>query len=160
MFTLLSQFKRLVGVCWSAPGGRINLALYGLAVALNLGGVYAAVRLVEWTGQFYSAIETVDGPEVLRQIGVFALIIALNSARGLSYEYLRKVLEIRWRKALTDRAIRLWTHNKAFWHMAANPVVGIDNPDQRIAEDCRLFARALLAEALDLIGQLENGVVV
>lgn len=154
MSTLFQQFKRLIAICISAPGGKLSLALYALAIALNLGSVYAAVRLVEWTGQFYSAIEKVDGPEVLRQIGVFALIIALNSVRGLSYEYLRKVLEIRWRKALTDHAIALWTRNKAFWHMAADPVDRIDNPDQRIAEDCRLFARGLLGETLDLIGEI------
>lgn len=154
MLTLFRQFKRLIAICVSAPGGRFNLVLYGLAVALNLGSVYAAVRLVQWTGEFYSAIEKVNGPEVLRQIGIFAVIIAANSARGLSYEYLRKVLEIRLRRALTDHALLLWTRNKAFWHMAADPVDRIDNPDQRIAEDCRLFARGLLGETLDLIGEI------
>ncbi|WP_159946316.1 SbmA/BacA-like family transporter [Rhizobium sp. 18065] len=154
MLTLFLQFKRLVTICISAPGGRISLLLYGLAIALNLGSVYAAVRLVQWTGEFYSAIEKVNGPEVLHQIGIFALIIAANSARGLSYEYLRKVLEIRWRRALTDHAIALWTRNKAFWHMAADPIDRIDNPDQRIAEDCRLFARGLLVETVDLIGEV------
>jgi putative ATP-binding cassette transporter len=154
MFKILAQFARLLGPCIRAPGGRVTLLLFGLALALNLGSVYAAVRLTLWTGEFYSAIEKVNAPEVLRQIGIFALIIALNSTRGLAHEYIRKVIEIRWRRSLTSHAIDLWTRNKAYWHLANAENARIDNPDQRIAEDCRLFTKGLLGETLDLIGEV------
>lgn len=154
MLRIAGQFKRLIRICVTMPGGKLSLLLFCVAIALNLGSVYSTVRLVQWTGEFYSAVEKVNGPEVLRQIGIFALIIGLNSVRGLTYDYLRKTLEIRWRRALTDKAIDLWTRNKAFWHLANDPTHAIDNPDQRIAEDCRLFAKGLLGEALDLIGEI------
>jgi putative ATP-binding cassette transporter len=130
------------------------LVLFVIIVALSLGSVYATLRIVEWTGNFYSAIQKVDGPESLRQIGIFALIIALNSVRGLTAEYLRKILEIRWRKTLTDAALDLWTRDKAYWHLSQSATHRIDNPDQRIAEDCRLFVKGMLGEALDLIGRV------
>lgn len=154
MLRIAGQFKRLIRICVTMPGGKLSLLLFCVAIALNLGSVYSTVRLVQWTGEFYSAVEKVNGPEVLRQIGIFALIIGLNSVRGLTYDYLRKTLEIRWRRALTDKAIELWTRNKSFWHLANDPTHAIDNPDQRIAEDCRLFAKGLLGEALDLIGEI------
>jgi putative ATP-binding cassette transporter len=150
---LCSQFRRLISVLVLAPGGKTNLALFALVVALNLGGVYATIRLVEWTGAFYSAIEKMDGAGALLQIGVFAIIVALNSVRHLTAEYLRKTLELRWRSSLTDRAIDMWTAGKAYWHLA-QAGHGIDNPDQRIAEDCRLFVKGLLGEALDLISRV------
>lgn len=154
MFKIIAQFTRLLRPCISAPGGRATLALFALALALNLGSVYASLRLTRWTGDFYSAIEKVNAPEVLRQIGIFAVIIALNSTRGLAHEYIRKVIEIRWRRSLTRYAIDLWTNNKAYWHLANAADTRIDNPDQRIAEDCRLFTKGVLGEALDLIGEI------
>lgn len=154
MLKIAGQFQRLIGLCVRSPGGKINLALFLLITALTLGSVYASVRLVEWTGAFYSAVEKVNASEVLRQIGVFGIIVALNSARHLLAEYLRKVLEIRWRRALTDVAIDRWTANKAFWHLAQAKTDRIDNPDQRIAEDCRLFVSGLLSETLDLISRI------
>lgn len=154
MLEIAGQFQRLIALCIRSPGGKINLALFVLIAVLTLGGVYASVLLVTWTGAFYSAIEKVNGPEVIRQIGIFAVIIAANSVRHLLAEYLRKVLEIRWRRTLTDAAIDLWTTNKAYWHLAHARTDRIDNPDQRIAEDCRLFVRELLTKALDLISRV------
>lgn len=150
MLNVLRQIRRLMALCLSAPGSRASLVLFAVVVALNLGSVYATVRIVQWTGAFYSAVEKVDGAEALRQVGVFGLIVGLNSVRHLIGEYLRKTLEIRWRRNLTDTAIDVWTRGKAYWHLAHSENA-IDNPDQRIAEDCRLFVRGLLGEALDLI---------
>lgn len=154
MLKILAQFVRLLRPCIKAPGGKATLALFALAIALNLGSVYASLRLTKWTGEFYSAIEKVNSPEVVRQIGIFAIIVAINSCRGLAHEYIRKVIEIRWRRSLTQHAIGMWTRNKAYWHLANTARERIDNPDQRIADDCRLFTKGLLGEVLDLIGQI------
>jgi ABC-type uncharacterized transport system fused permease/ATPase subunit len=107
MLTLLARFRRLLAPCINAPGGKASLVLFALAVALNLGAVYASIRLTRWTGEFYSAVEKVDAAQVYRQIGIFALVVGLNSARGLAHEYIRKVIELRWRRSLTDHAIEL-----------------------------------------------------
>jgi putative ATP-binding cassette transporter len=154
MLQILKQFGRLLGVCVRAPGGRAQLLLFAVVAALELGSVYTGVRLIQWTGEFYSAIQAVDGPEIVRQIGMFAAIVALNSVRGLTGAYLRKMLEILWRKSLTDHALELWTANKAYWHMANAMRDRVDNPDQRIADDCRIFITRMLSEALDLVSRI------
>ena len=150
MLNVLRQIRRLMALCLSAPGSRLSLLLFAVVVALNLGSVYATLQIVQWTGAFYSAVEKMNGAEALRQIGVFGIIVGLNSVRHLIAEYLRKTLEIRWRRNLTDAAIDAWTRGKAYWHLAHSDNA-IDNPDQRIAEDCRLFVRGLLGEVIDLI---------
>lgn len=150
MLNVFRQIRRLMALCLTAPGNKASLLLFAVVVALNLGSVYATLRLVQWTGEFYSAVEKVNAAEAMRQIGIFGLIVALNSARHLLGEYLRKTLEIRWRRNLTDAAIEAWTRGKAYWHLAHGEDA-IDNPDQRIAEDCRLFISGLLGEAIDLI---------
>src|SRR5262245_64141585 len=49
------------------------------------------------------------------------------------------MLEIRWRRWLTDRYLRAWLSDGAYYRMQlqANET---DNPDQRIAEDVQLLA--------------------
>lgn len=166
MKRIFDQFWRLMALCLSGPGAKFGLVLFAIVVALDLGGVYATIRIVEWTGAFYGALEAMDVNESIRQVGIFGIIVALNSARHLTGQWFRKHLEMRWRRSLTDGAIDIWMSNRAYWHLAngtrdqwgetgSGPRgVHIDNPDQRIAEDCRIFLQLLLGEALDMIGRV------
>jgi len=166
MTRILSQFWRLMGLCLSGRGGKIGLLLFAVVVALDLGGVYATVLIINWTRAFYDALEKLNASEAIWQVGVFGLIVAVNSTRHLTGQFARKHLEMRWRRTLTEGALDIWMANKAYWHLASGlnadgstgnvPVRGyfIDNPDQRIAEDCQLFLQALLTETLDVIGRV------
>lgn len=150
MTRVLGQFWRLLKLCISGPGGKLGLALFVAVVALKLGGVYATLRIISWTKDFYSALEAVDAAAALTQIGVFGIIVLLNSIRELSAQYLNKLVLIRWRRSLTEAVRDKWLANKAYLGMAGSGG-GVDNPDQRIADDCRLFLSGMLSEALDLI---------
>ncbi|MBN9333547.1 MAG: ABC transporter ATP-binding protein/permease, partial [Devosia sp.] len=166
MSQVLAQFWRLMKLCLAGPGGKWSIALFAVIVALDLGGVYATILIVGWTGAFYGALEAMNGAEAVRQVGIFGLIVAANSARHLVGQLLRKRLEMLWRGRLTSGALDIWLSNKAYWHMAnatfshwgdtAGGPKGyaIDNPDQRIADDCRIFVTALLGEVLDMISRI------
>ena len=108
MLKIAGQFRRLIAICVAAPGGRFSLLLFAVVLGLNLSSIYLTLRLVKWTGEFYSAVEKLNGQEALRQIGIFALIIATTALRGLVSQYLRKRLELRWRRDLTNAAIERW----------------------------------------------------
>ena len=149
MLRVLAQFWRLLALCITGPGGRVGLVLFAIVVALNLGGIYATLQIINWTKAFYSALEAVDAGAAMTQIGVFGLIVAANTTRALAAQYLNKLLLIRWRRSLTEAARERWLGQRAYWRMANTG--GVDNPDQRIADDCRLFLSGLLSEALDLI---------
>lgn len=149
MTRVLAQFWHLLGLCISGRGGKLGLVLFVAVVALKLAGVYATLRIISWTKDFYSALEAVDAKAALTQIGIFGVIVLLNSIRELSSQYLNKLVLIRWRKSLTEAVRDRWLRGKAYWRMADGS--GVDNPDQRIADDCRLFVSGMLSEALDLI---------
>ncbi|MDP3315426.1 MAG: ABC transporter ATP-binding protein/permease [Devosia sp.] len=151
MLRVLGQFWRLLSLCVKGPGGKLGLLFFALVVALNLGGVYATLRIIAWTKDFYSALEAVDASAALAQIGVFGMIVGLNTVRALTAQYLNKLLLIRWRRTLTEAVRDRWLSGKAYWHMANGDTATIDNPDQRIADDCRLFLSGVLSEAMDLI---------
>lgn len=161
MSRVLAQFWRLMQLCLAGPAGKIGLLLFALVVTLDLGSVYATIRIIEWTGAFYGALEEMNAAEAVRQVGIFGIIVALNSIRQMVGQFFRKRLEMRWRGTLTHGALDIWLANKAYWTMAngASAPVGpngmlVDNPDQRIAEDCRIFVASLMGEALDMIGRI------
>lgn len=166
MSKTFAQFWRLMKLCLAGPGGKWSIALFAVIVALDLGGVYATILIVGWTGAFYGALEAMDGAEAVRQVGIFGLIVAANSARYLIGQLLRKRLEMLWRGRLTSGTLDIWLSNKAYWHMANATFAhwgdtsggprgyAIDNPDQRIADDCRIFITSLLGEVLDMISRI------
>jgi len=166
MLKIIAQFGRLLRPCLVAVDGKAMLCLFILAVILNLTAVYAGVRMTLWSGDFYTAIEKIDTSEVVRQLVIFAIIVSLNSVRGLAHDYIRKVIEIRWRRSLTDHALDLWLRDKNYWYLINQSSNGeasngtshgastIDNPDQRIAEDCALFIKGILGQILDLTGKI------
>src|SRR3989441_11115369 len=60
------------------------------------------------------------------------------------------MLQIRWRRWLNDHYLDAWLTDRAYYRMQ---LVGgsTDNPDQRIAEDLRLFVARTLALSLGLL---------
>lgn len=53
------------------PGG-----LFVGVVVLNLGNVYISVCINHWNKSFYSALQAFDSSELLRQLGVFCVLVA------------------------------------------------------------------------------------
>lgn len=151
----LARAGRLARVAAGGPGLWKGLALYGLVLGLNFVGVWVSIRLIAWSKAFYDALEQLDAAEAVRQVGVFFLLIGLSAASWLAADWFRKRLYILWRARLTAQALDLWVGNRAYWLL--RPGFGqtaIDNPDQRVAEDCRLFVDRFLEYTLQLVSEV------
>jgi putative ATP-binding cassette transporter len=66
------------------------------------------------------------------------------------YYYVRDTLGIRWRRWLTHRFVDAWLNDRAYYRLNAG--AGIDNPDQRIAEDVATFTQQSLYFAMVALG--------
>ena len=151
----LGRAGRLARIAASGAGLWAGLGIYALVLALNFAGVWVSLRLIAWNKAFYDALENLDGATALRQVGLFFLLTALSAGAWLAADWLRKLLLIRWRARLTQVALDLWIGNRAYWVMRAGySDQPVENPDQRISEDCRLFVDNLLTFTLDLISTL------
>jgi putative ATP-binding cassette transporter len=128
---------------WSAWG--LLLAV----VLLNLGTVYISVRINEWNNAFYDALQTLNGGEFFRQIGIFCFLAALAIIMSVYALYLSQMLQIRWRRWLTRRYLGFWLTDRAYYHLQLRN--GTDNPDQRIAEDLNQFTSYVLTLSLGLL---------
>ncbi|MFN4128130.1 ABC transporter ATP-binding protein/permease [Pannonibacter indicus] len=155
MRTVLARIFRLTRLAASGPGAPVALVLYAVVLGLQFAAVWVSVQLINWNKAFFDALEKRDAGEALLQVGHFALLISASAACFLVGDWLRKRLQMRLRERLTTCVLEAWLANKAYWHLrpgfSAQPV---DNPDQRIAEDCRKFIERLLIETLDVISNV------
>jgi len=128
---------------WSAWG--FLLAVVGL----NLGNVYISVRLNQWSNAFYNALQAFNGGEFFRQIGIFSILAALYIVFAVYALYLNQMLQIRWRRWLTQRYLGAWLADRAYYHLQLGGTT--DNPDQRISEDLNQFTTYVLTLSLGLL---------
>jgi putative ATP-binding cassette transporter len=128
---------------WSA---RLLLAAI---VGLNLGLVYLNVLFNAWNNLFYNALQALDLPAFYHQIIRFSILATLFIIAAVYQVYLNQMLQIRWRRWMTDRFIGAWLEQRAYYRMQLEGTQA-DNPDQRIAEDLRLFIDDTLALSLGL----------
>lgn len=153
MKNLSCQMIRLLRICVRGRGGRIGV-LYLIAILiLGFCGIAVSLRMIAWSAGFYDALQRVDGNEILKQIGVFAALTLTSAVLYLIGRCLQQVLQIRWRTALTDETLSRWLRRQTHWKLRLGGH-GVDNPDQRIAEDCRLFAQLFITQGLGLVNEL------
>lgn len=153
MKKLSCQMARLIRICVRGHDGRIGV-LYLIAILiLGFCGIAVSLRMIAWSAAFYDALQRVDGNEILKQIGVFAALTLTSAVLYLIGRCLQQVLQIRWRTALTDEVLSRWLRNQTHWKLRLGGQ-GVDNPDQRIAEDCRLFAQLFITQGLGLVNEL------
>ncbi|MBN9051293.1 MAG: ABC transporter ATP-binding protein/permease [Rhizobiales bacterium] len=120
--------------------GRILLASL---IAIELGVVGLTVLVNRWNNGFYNALQDRDWNVFVSQLGYFCVLAAGYIVLKVYQLYLNQWLQIRWRAFMTRRYLDTWLADGTHYRMQ---LIGdaADNPDQRIAEDLRLFAdRAL-----------------
>ncbi len=152
LFKHLWKILRLFGLNWDS---RFCVFLYACVLSLELSTILVSVRMIQWTADFYSALEEFDGDAALFQVGVFGLLVLIYTSIRVSANYLKKFLVMNWRQNLTQRVLDNWLSDTVYWRLQ-NGFSGtvIDNPDQRIADDCRLFVEEFVDETLSLISSV------
>ena len=66
------------------------------------------------------------------------------------YYYVRDSLGLRWRRWLTQHFLGRYFDQRAYYRL--NAIVGIDNPDQRIAEDITASTKQSLYSTMTAMG--------
>ena len=160
MRAALRDAWRLAAPYWrSEARGRAWLLLLGV-VGLNLALVAVNVVLSYWGREFFNALqerdaaaywqlmlswrETEGGP--MPGFAAIAAVYVLIAAYQL---YVRQALQISWRAWVTERQLGAWLADRAYYQVGL--AGGADNPDQRIADDIRLFVDDSLTLGLGLM---------
>jgi putative ATP-binding cassette transporter len=124
--------------------------LLGVVVALTLALVGMEVAFSFWQARFYNALQERDFDRFLRELLFFCVLAAIFIVTAVYQLYLQQALQIRWRRWLTERMLAGWLADFAYYRIhLTDPRT--DNPDQRIAEDLRLFVEKTLDLGLGLL---------
>jgi vitamin B12/bleomycin/antimicrobial peptide transport system ATP-binding/permease protein len=115
--------------------GRLLLAA---VIAIELTVVGINVLLNQWNNRFYTALQEKDWNGFVREMGVFCVLAAAYIALAVYQLYLNQWLQIRWRNWLTHHYLGEWLQNANHYRMQLRGDAA-DNPDQRIADDVKMF---------------------
>src|SRR5215471_1086237 len=140
----------LVAPYWSSEERWSARVLLVVIVALTLGMVYVNVLYNDWNREFFEAIQDKDfesfGPLLIH----FGILAAVFIVGAVSRRYLMLMLQMRWRLWLTRQFLDKWFDEHVYYRLEIGRG-GADNPDQRIADDLRMFAFNTLDLAFGLL---------
>ncbi|HET9762490.1 MAG TPA: SbmA/BacA-like family transporter, partial [Casimicrobiaceae bacterium] len=128
-------------------------SLLAVIVAMNLGLVYVNVLFSDWNNRFYDALQQHDFPRFIHELEYFCVLAAAFIVIAVYQTYLTQMLEIRWRRWLTDRYLGDWLGGHAYYRLQLG-AYRTDNPDQRIADDLLLFVESTLTLTLGLLSSV------
>jgi putative ATP-binding cassette transporter len=159
--SFLHDAWRIAGPYWRSEERWRARLLLGVVVALNLSLVGMTVLLSYWNREFFNALEQKDAEAFWallfwwRQtesgpMPGFVFVAALYILIAVYQLYLRQALQIRWRAWMTRQVLDRWLADRAYYRIALTDP-GTDNPDQRVAEDLRMFVDDSLALGLGLM---------
>lgn len=115
-----------------------GLLLLAILVAIELTVVGINILLNQWNNRFYTALQDKSWDAFVREMGIFCALAFAYIGIAVYQLYLNQWLQIRWRNWLTNRYLGQWLHGANHYRMQLQGDAA-DNPDQRIAEDVRMF---------------------
>ncbi len=128
--------------------GRVLLAA---VLATELSMVAITVLLNQWYNTFYNSLQERNWDVFIAQLLYYCLLAAAATVLQVYQLYLNQWLQIRWRRWMTKVYLAHWLEGATHYRMQ---LLGdaADNPDQRIAEDIRLFIERTLTIGVGLLG--------
>jgi vitamin B12/bleomycin/antimicrobial peptide transport system ATP-binding/permease protein len=132
---------------WAARG--LLLAV----IVLNLAIVYINVLLNQWNNTFYDALQDKNYTVFLHQLIRFSWLAGLYIVFAVYQIYLNQMLQIRWRRWLTERYLQGWLTQGAYYRMQllAGEEITTDQhrcvwAHQRIQQPWRVASREISLE--------------
>jgi vitamin B12/bleomycin/antimicrobial peptide transport system ATP-binding/permease protein len=146
----LKAFWALTRPYWVSERRGKALGLLVLVVALALAMVYMEVQFNYWNRDFYNTFENRDQAEFFYQLGKFGVLAVIWIVMAVYRLWFLQMLQIEWRTWLTDHFLEEWMQDQAHYRLQLLDR-GTDNPDQRIADDLRIFVDYTSDLALGLL---------
>ncbi len=144
---------KILGPYWWSEEKWAGRGLLAVIIMLNLGLVYLSVLFNQWNRLFYDSIQNKDYGSFKTQLLRFSVLAFIYIAVAVYRLYLNQMLEMKWRRWLTSQYLERWMTHQVYYRMEVQHN-GTDNPDQRIAEDIRLFTSGALSLSLGLLSSV------
>jgi putative ATP-binding cassette transporter len=131
---------------WSARG------LLASIVIFNLASVYLDVQLNFANGLLFNSFQEKNEANFYSAFGLIVVLILISLTIAVLNFALNQILQLRWRRWLTSDYLARWLAHRSYYRMKFGSEV--DNPDQRVQEDIRLFIGDTLTLGLGLLSSV------
>ncbi len=148
--SFLKDTWSLIAPYWKSQEKWLAILLLTVIILLNLGQVYINVLINKWYNVFYDTLQNHKMHEFMVQIVHFCYLAVIFIVITVYSTYLNQMLQIRWRRWLTDNYLSKWLEQQNYYLMELTGH-NTDNPDQRISEDINQFINLTLGLSLGLI---------
>lgn len=145
----LRRWWRLTSPFWRSEERWKAGGLLALAMVFNIANIAMTVRINTWSRDFFNALEQRNGDEFFYQLFLLFGLAAVSMFFFANQKYLCGRGILLWRRWLSAHYVEKWFSSKAYYREAFLP--HIDNPDQRIAEDLRLFPSLTVMMIFDFV---------
>ncbi len=149
----LAAVWRLAAPYFRSSERWIGLGLLATVVSIELGTVGIAVLINRWNNDFYNALQDRNWDVFVYQLAYFGVLAGTFIVLKVYQLYLNQWLQVRWRRWMTQRYLGHWLDDANHYRMQ---LLGeeADNPDQRIADDIRLFVGYTLRIGLGFLNSI------
>jgi putative ATP-binding cassette transporter len=127
-----------------------GLGLLAAVIAIELSLVAFGVAFNLWQNRFFNALQEYNWDAFVREVLIFTGLCIPYILLQVYQLYLNQWLQIRWRRWMTDHYLGRWLNSANHYRMQLKGDAA-DNPDQRIAEDVRMFIEQTLGLGVGLL---------
>lgn len=120
-------------------------------IAVTLGGTAVGAWMTTVQKQLFDAIEKRNAESFWQATFTMVAVFAVMGAVFAFSQWLKQWLEFQWRRKLTQDLIGRWFARNAFYRIERKQEV--DNADQRIADDARLFIEGSFDLGIQMMNQ-------
>ncbi|MDB5405701.1 MAG: hypothetical protein JWL84_613 [Rhodospirillales bacterium] len=149
----LRRFIRLAGPFFASEQKWKVRLLAGGVIALALIQIAVQIRLNLWNKDFFNALEAKDWDAFIGTMGMFAFLASASMGIAVYQVYLKQLLQLRWREWLTNRLVSSWLADGRHYQMGFVGG-GVENPDQRIAENAHWATDMAVEFALGMLNAI------
>ncbi|MEZ0258540.1 MAG: ABC transporter ATP-binding protein/permease [Chthoniobacter sp.] len=141
-FRLLKKFLLLAKAFFTGgskrPARLWFAALLGLCAAAGVVQIFVSFTMRD----FVTALSQRDHTGWVRGLWKYVGLLFISVPVGVFYRYSQERLSLVWRRWMTQHLIKRYFYNRAYYRIRTSE--SVDNPDQRITEDVKVFTISVL----------------
>ena len=146
---IVRRFAQLARAFFFGENQRNARMLLGMLLGLCLS-VGVVQVLMSYAGRdFYTSLAQRNSVGFYHNLWRYLATFCLAIPVGVFYRYVTERLSLAWRQWMTHLLVKRFFFNRAYYRLRSSDTV--DNPDQRISEDVKLFTSGNLNFLLILI---------
>ena len=152
--TRTGQFLQIASQYWGAGSSWVAWAmLIGLLIAEG-GQSLITEWYTEVNKDFFDSMTNRDYAAFKVAVTMTVVVAVISSLTGVTSFFVQRILEINWRRSMTNDLVSRWMRGHVPYRIERDR--SVDNADQRIAEDARLFCEAALKLGISTFGMFAN----